>query len=420
MRQFTGLFGVSTLAALCLTASLTAAAENNLPKGFTSFRPDDGTGEVLIRQRKDEKSARAALDGALDALATYFDGRPRVLGAVADANDSEVQASFVASRGHKVVSGMVVVHAGARDTVVAVEYDAADAFPRSKKDLAALLEKNLPDAPAPEVKLRRTRLPDDSGAISVPEGWNVNAVNSMVDVTGPNGEEGHFGLWTPVYTRAGAAAMWQLGVDPRGIPICDYTDPESALKVVGASFMRAQGFEWRFKKRIDQADAPGFIGKAKYLVYDSEISKGGKTVTGRSLVLIDMLPTGPDQWAFYISGVGCRAEDFDRELPTLLNVWKSWKTDDQVFQKRLQAAAESMKATARIIQDANDYRQHVVDRAMDDWSEYIRGTSQVHDAQYDKLYEVPYYNLDNMLDRLNEHEGYERWNVIPLKDINNP
>ena len=420
MQRFPGKIGVPTLAALVLTAGLTAAAERNPPKGFTAFQPDRGTGEVLIQQRKDVKSARGALDGALDALATYFDGRPRVLGAMADDNDTEAQAAFVASRDHKVVSGMIVVHAGARDAVVGVEYDDAKAFADSKANLAALLEKNLPDSPADEVKLQRTRLPDGSGAISIPEGWDVNAVNSMVDVVGPDAE-GHFGLWTPVYTPAGAAYMRQLGVGTGIIPVCDYSDPESAMKVLARSLLAASGVEWQYKKRLDMAPAPGFPGKAAYLLFDADVTKDGKTTTIRTLALVDMMPTSlPTQWTYYASWVCCPADSFDRRLPTLLAIWKSWKTDDAVFQKRLQAALESMKATARIIQDANAYRQHVVDRAMDDWSEYIRGTSQVRDAQYDKLYEVPYYNLDNMLDRLNEHEGYERWKIIPLKDINNP
>lgn len=410
MQRFLGKIGATTLASLILTAGLAAAADNKLPKDFTSFRPDHGAGEVLIRQSQDVTSARAALDGALDALASYFDGRPRILGALDNDNDTEVQATFIASRAHIVVCGAIVVHVGARDAVVGVEYDEAKAFADSKADLAALLEKNLPAAP--EVKFQRTRLPDGSGAISLPEGWNVNAVNSMVDVAGPEGE-GHFGLWTPVYTPAGADALRRLGVDPGIVPVCDYSDPESAVKVIGRALAAGSGVEWHYKKRIDAAPAPGFIGKAAYLVFDSEATKDGKTVKVRTLALVDMMPTSADQWVFYASWVSCPADSFDRNLPTLLKIWKSWKTDDAVFQQRLQKAVESMKATAQIIQDVNDYRQHVMDRALDDWSEYMRGTSQVLDLRYDTLSEVPYYHVDEMVDRLNEHEGYGAGRSFP-------
>jgi hypothetical protein len=101
-------------------------------------------------------------------------------------------------------------------------------------------------------------------------------------------------------------------------------------------------------------------------------------------------------------------------------VWKSWKTDDRVFQARLKAAAESMRETYRIIQDVNAERRRAMDRAVDDWSEVIRGTSQVLDRKYDTIKEVDSYELDKILRDLNEHEGFERWKIISLKDLNNP
>ncbi len=241
MPRISGTFSLSTLTALILTAGPAAADDAKLPKDFTAFRPDNGTGEVLIRQSKDARSARAALD----ALSTYFDGRPRVLGAMTDDNDTEVQAGFADSRGRTIYSGLIVVHAGAGDAVVGIAYDDAKAFADTKANLVALLKKNLPAAAAaPDLNWQTTRLPDGSGAIKVPQGWDVNAVNGMVDVTGPDGQEAHFGLWTPVYTRAGAAYMASLGVSTGIVPVCDYTDPESALKALAANVAAANGITW--------------------------------------------------------------------------------------------------------------------------------------------------------------------------------
>ncbi|HVS36974.1 MAG TPA: hypothetical protein VMS17_15545 [Gemmataceae bacterium] len=421
MMQFLGKLSASALAALVLTAGVAGAADVKPPKDFTAIHADNGTGEVLIEQRKGETSARAAFDGALNGLATYFDGRPRVLGAMADDDDTEVQASFVASRGQTVYSGLVVVQVGAADAVVGVAYDEGKAFGGDAPALMALLKKNLPAAAAaPQTPLQLTQLPDGSGTIQLPKGWNVNAVNSMVDVIGPDGQEGHFGLWTPVYTPAGAAYMNSLGVGTGVIPVCNYTDPESALKVLAGNLARAYGANWTYKQRLGAAPAPFLPGKAAYLLYDADITVNGKTVTMRTLAVIDMLPTSQAQWAFYSSSVSCPAATFDRNLPTMLAIWKSWKTDPRVFEARLKQAAEDMKAIGRIIEDVNDYRQHIMDRAVDDWDEYIRGTSQVLDRQDGTLREVPYYNLTERLNQMNQREGYERWQVIPLKDINNP
>jgi hypothetical protein len=79
-----------------------------------------------------------------------------------------------------------------------------------------------------------------------------------------------------------------------------------------------------------------------------------------------------------------------------------------------------MKDCARMIQEANAYRQHVMDRAADDWDEYIRGTRIVRDEQTGELTEESAYGLDRVLQKLNQQEGYERWKIVPLKDINNP
>ncbi len=91
-----------------------------------------------------------------------------------------------------------------------------------------------------------------------------------------------------------------------------------------------------------------------------------------------------------------------------------------MFQQRLQTALENMKATARIIEDGNAARQRIVDRVNDDWSEIIRGTNLVHDDRFDTLNEVPSYTLKDLVDKMNDHEGYKRWKIIPLKDINHP
>ena len=115
----------------------------------------------------------------------------------------------------------------------------------------------------------------------------------MVDVTGPDGQEAHFGLWTPVYTRAGAAYLASVGVAAGIVPVCDYTDPESALKVLATNLGKANGTNWTYKQGLGQAAAPFMPGKAAYLVFDADVTRNGKTVTVRSLALIDMIPTRP-------------------------------------------------------------------------------------------------------------------------------
>jgi hypothetical protein len=410
----------SAVCAALLCGGFAAAAERSLPRGYTAVRPDSGTGEVLIAQVKDARSARDLLAKAMDDLSEYFDGRPEVLGAVGDDADKAVQATFKARRGGKAVEGLALVSVGPRDAVVGLAYDRPAQFVMTKADLADLLAKNLPEsAAAPKPQLKPQRLPDDSGAIAVPDGWKLNAVNSMVDAVGPK-SEGHFGLWVPVYTPAGAAYMRSVGVDPRGLPIAARGEPEAVLKAVAPQLAAFAGGEWKFKKRLDAADAPGFPGQAQFLLFDADVTVGDKTTTYRTLALIDVMPETNGQFVLYSSWVCAPVADFDRELQTLVAVWKSWKTDDRVFQARLDKALKDMKETYRIIQDVNAERQRAMDRAVDDWSEVIRGTSQVLDRRFGDIHEVDSYELDKLIRGLNEHEGYERWKIIPLKDLNNP
>jgi hypothetical protein len=412
----------SAVAGALLAGGLGAArgADKAAPKGYTAVRPDQGTGEVLVGVVKDAKSAHDLLARAQKDLAGYFDDGPKLLGAVGAAGDVHAEATFAAKRGDQAVEGLIVVHVGGRDGLIGVAYDRPEAFAKTKGDLAALLAKNLPEAPAaPKVELKAQRLPDDSGVIKAPEGWTLNAVNAMVDAVGPKAE-GHFGLWCPVTTPDGAAALNALGVPTTGLLIAKPSDPESTLREVAPQFVKSMGAEWKWKKLLDEMDAPGFPGTAKFLLYEADVTVGRKTTTYRALALIDVMPDTGGQFVFYSSWVTAPADVFDEQLPTLLAVWKSWKTDDKVFQARLRAAAESMNETARIIQDVNAERQRVMARAVDDWSEVIRGTSQVLDRKYDTIKEVDSYELDKALRRLNEREGYERWKVIPLKDLNNP
>jgi hypothetical protein len=412
----------SAVAGALLVGGLGAVhgAERSLPKNYTAVRADEGTGEVLIATVKGADSARDLLAQALKDLAAYFDDGPKVLGAVGSESDVKAEATFAAKRDGKVYEGTVVVHIGGRDGMIGVAYDRPEAFAKGKADLAKLLAKKMPEAAAaPKVELKAQRLPDDSGAIKVPDGWTLNAVNSMVDAIGPKAE-GHFGLWCPVTTPDGAAALTALGVPTAGLLIAKPSDPESTLRQFAPQFAKTLGAEWKWKKLIDEADAPGFPGKAKFLLYDADVTVGRKTVTVRTLALIDVMPDTGGQFVFYTSSVSAPVDSFAEQLPTLLEVWKSWKTDDKVFQARLKAAAESMRETYRIIQDVNAERQRVMDRAVDDWSEVIRGTSQVLDRKYDTIKEVDSYELDKILRHLNEHEGNERWKIIPLKDLNNP
>lgn len=387
------------------------------PEGFQSFRPEQGSGEVLVGLFKGAGSAKEALARSLDALAGYFDGRPRVLAGLGDRDDQELQAVIEATRKGKSFRGLVLVHVGPREAVVGIAYDRAARFAESEAALGELLSRNLPRGEGARVKWRRVELSDGSGTLKVPEGWQLNPINAMVSGWGPQGSV-DLGIWVTLNTPASAAQLAQFGIPPG--PVVEYGDPVNALEVMARVYVESLGGRLKKLHVIDRAPAPGFPGKSGWFHVESEISKDGKTEKTQTLALISLTPLADGRVLYYSSSVTAPAKTFARDLPVLLEIWNSWKVSDAVFQKRIQAALESMKATHRIIQDVYEARKRVMARACDDWSEVIRGTRIVRDDRFGTFAEVPAYELEKAVREFNRREGYERWKIIPLKDLNNP
>jgi hypothetical protein len=88
-------------------------------------------------------------------------------------------------------------------------------------------------------------------------------------------------------------------------------------------------------------------------------------------------------------------------LPTLARIWGWWKTDDRVFQERLQAAIRSMKETNQIVRDVNDYRTKVQDHANAVWDHYIRGTDTVENTATGERRIVDSASVDGLLQKEN-------------------
>jgi hypothetical protein len=387
------------------------------PEGFQSLRPEQGSGEVLVGVFKGAGSAKEVLARSLDALAGYFDGRPRVLAGLGDRDDQEVQAVIEATRKGKSFRGLVIVHVGPREAVVGIAYDRAGRFAESGAALGELLSRNLPRAEGVKVKWQRVELADGSGTIKVPEGWQLNPVNAMVSGWGPQGSV-DLGIWVTLNTPQTAAQLAQFGIPPG--PVVEYGDPSAALEVMSRVYIESLGGRLNKLRVIDRAPTPGFPGKSAWFHVEAEVAKDGKTEKYQTVALVSLTLLADGRVLYYSSSMTGTAKTFARNLPVLLEIWNSWKVSDAVFQKRLQAALESMKATYRIIQDVYEARQRVMVRACDDWSELIRGTRIVRDDRFGTLAEVPAYELEKAVREFNRREGYERWKIIPLKDLNNP
>ena len=395
-------------------------ADRPLPATFQSFEAPGSNGRVLVGQRRNVRSARQLLLASFEDLAGYFDHRPRALAVIGSADDQQMQATFDGLRGGQPILGLAVVDLSGTNGVIGMLYDSPDRLPGSERPLANLLKQHLPAA-AREPAWRQVSLPDGSGTMVLPEGWVITSANKgMVDASGPEGYA-DLGLWCPIITpQLAAYRRQQFGLPSIGVLVAPYSNPVQAIRDVAPPFFAGQGIQWRWLRLIEQEPVAWPGGQGAFIHFEAAVGKGNQSERFQSLTLILMNPNTDGTWTYYSSGVSAPSAIFGRSLPVLLKVWANWKVDDRVFQERLQKAAQDMKDCARMIQEANAYRQHVMDRAADDWDEYLRGTHIVRDAQTGELTEESAYGLDGVLQKLNQQEGYERWKIIPLKDINSP
>jgi hypothetical protein len=354
-------------------------------------------------------SASAALWGSLSALAQYFDQKPNVLAAMVSANDDEVQALLDGTRDGQSVRGMAYARTTGSQCVVTVVFDRADQFSQSSAELTRVAEQSLPASTATPVPLQRTTLSDGT-TLDLPGGWTVQPNNGAVSGTGPEGSI-DFGLATEVYTPEVAA---QLAAPYGATPplVSSYGDPGrevqellAQMKVVASpddiQIVERSPLSW-------WTSGPGEMLHLQTKVQGTQREGVAEVLTSQS---------GYGKWMFYYSGVSCEQPGFTQNLPVLLRIWQSWKTDDHIFQERLRQAAESMQATGRIIREANAYRQDAIERSSMAWDHIIRGTWPIEDQQTHTRY-VPQQDVSVLVRQLNESEGYDRWRVVPYEQLN--
>ena len=381
----------------------------NLPNGFRSIPPASGTGDLLYGGMTGA-SAKAALLGALNALAVNFDAAPHVLAAMVTANDDEAQALIDGVRNGRPIRGIGFAETAGSQCLVAVVYDRAEEFANSSADLVHLAQQTLPAAAAATpVPLQHTTLSDGT-TLDLPGGWTVQPDNGAVGGTGPEGSF-DFGRAMEVYTPE-AAAYYAQPYGARPPLVAAYGDPGRELQELWAQF-----------KLVSSPDDIQILERSSLPWWTSgpgEILHLRGPINGSDSEWIAMVLTsdaGGGKWMYYYSGVASNQATFNQNLPTLMRVWQSWKTDDSVFQQRLLNAANSLRECGRIIQEANAFRQDAMERSTIAWDHIVRSTWPIEDQQTHSRYVAP-QDVNAIVTKLNESEGSNRWRVVPYEELN--
>ena len=157
----------------------------------------------------------------------------------------------------------------------------------------------------------------------------------------------------------------------------------------------------------------GFIQDA-YL--DLEIDFQGQPHRALSHVLVSPVMNGI--YLYQESSGGSLAECFAENLPTLIRILGSARTASHVINEILQRAHRSQQEAHDIWWDAIRNQERARDRMHDNWTEVFRGTRVVEDTQTGTRGDVNLGYSTEIVRRLNQQEGYERYREIPLRDLN--
>jgi hypothetical protein len=389
-----------------------------LPAGFHPVGHNAAGGQLLVdKGASRERSARRLIGRAFDRFAGYFDQRPTPISAFGDRQDSEAQVMFRASLDGVPIQGLAVAAVGADTALTALAFDELDRAVQTVSEMMPALGRLLPQSRsvrAAAVRWRQVPIRDGSGTLDLPMGWNiVAAINSMVDIAGPDGSYINLGINVPVLTPESAMTFWQMpGASQSMLVTARYSDPLTALQEI---FPQVNRQNPRYVTRIiEHAPVPWQNGQAAFIHFESQSPEGG--TPQESLTLLIMMP-GYGQWTYYFSMVSAPTGLFDQNLPTMVRIWHSWKVSDHVFRERMKGAMESMREISRIIDQSHADRQASFDRTTADWTEVFRDQTQVRDTQIGDYHEVPLSQLDDILRGMNEAAGYERYEHLPLRDL---
>ena len=381
---------------LSLTAYGTVAGQalpqRAAPTGMRSISTN-GTGTVLTTTMSGSNSATQMSQALLRGIQSYFDRAPRVLHAIGDRTDTQVQASFSAQLGGVPVLGLIGVSTGGNAARAVVLFDAQRAFPGSITRLvhAATTGTSTPGgggaAAAATVALRRTAIPDGSGNIDLAPGWVIrHAYKGAMDIQGPLPGSG-----------------MSLGAV---IPV-PYTSSDPAQALVMMTQQAARGPGKRIQINIIDSRPVQWQqgGRASLLRYRVVADEGSIDYFG----LIGITPFQDGKVFLYTSFIQAPPESFAQVLPVALRSWSSWSIYPAVLAQRMQQAAQTMRETGELLSGGGS--QRAFDGVNAGWGQYIRGVATLEDPSRSRS-EVDQSFADNVVRSDPQH-----FRIVPTSEL---
>lgn len=403
------------------------------PVGFR-VAAETSTGRALIARLPNTRSAKAAVLAAERAVTPTFDAKPQLLAAVGDQNDRRAVATFAASVKGAPVEGTIVAGVGdAGNASVSVIYDRKGATNRERSLLAA----GLP-APMPEIRWESATLSDGSATVRIPSDWRlVSGQRAMCTLQGAEGQEINLGIAisavTPDLGEYRRRMAEQMGIPPQDQIIGNPNDPVQAYVDIVSQMSRIAAKHGMPPTRVvtvvgSRAIANRNNWPSAFVDCVMELEVAGAVQRHRAIAMVICSPAAGGQWMLHLSQMRAPVAVFDRDLPTMIEIWGGWGVSPEETKRRLDEAAASMRATTEILRRAREERaaheaarkhaQQEQDRPDPnaDFDETIRGWRTVEDTLTGERKQVPLGDVDDIVQTLNEREGWGRYKGIPLRN----
>lgn len=396
--------------------SVRAADLSVLPQRPHIVRDPEGSETAVYGTLNGEaRSAQSVLMAVIAAQGSqsrhgfrFFDDVPNLQVIVADRMDHHVQAMFSALQRRARVLGIVSVSLDGSGSV-SLLFDRPDSFSNSLPRLRQAVAQSSGRGPI-DIPLYPTRLADGS-SISLPQGWNVTAVNKgSMDLSGPRGEEMSLGAAAQVYRYVRRLPYMPANYVLQA-PCCDPVRAYAALfPQIAATLTQRLGKPAQFLDRIVEYQPTAWPrGQAAYVLSESRM--GGHPRL--NYLLVAAIPAYSDPWTLYMSGLSAPTEIFREELPTMLKVWGSYSVNPAIFAERLEHAAQTMRATAEMMRSTIAEKSRAFYSCNEGWDQVIRGVQTIEDTRTGERWK----NVDNtrsqwLADRLSTETGHQ-WVIVP-------
>jgi hypothetical protein len=437
----------------------------DVPKGYALVRQTN-FGKAMTTAKTETPNVERALEAVMDDLDDFFDDDWDITGSYEDQRSHQSGMATISAK-HKgqPVHGFIATRLHDKGSTSVVVFCNANATRAQWAELTGAGAKPTPGGPAApanapaqgsgvmicgvdaaelqaavaQVQLKEYRFPDNTGSVGLPDGWRTNArsCQTTVEINGPAGQlvylGGAYTINTPNSTIVQMAR--QYGNGGQAMLVADFCEPAEAVERLApqmSAIARALGKPALEVDHITKLkDLPPMLPNSHFAVvsYGITMQGNGRPQHFQSLAQVSTAPVTNQSWQFWYNQAICPDETARQDMPAMIAIINSWRTNDQAINAKTQEDLNARKQwfdaqqkghrdqVAAFDQQNEAWRQRSAaqERTAADFDETIRGYREVKDTRTGETASVNLGSADDVVQALNADDP-GRYKQIPLRD----